>query len=80
MPSEVSAPAKAFMLHTQIAKPCLSHSVQETSFWQVYSMYLSLQAKVLAIELYKWIGAAVKPALEKSLKPVQVCRTGGRDG
>ena len=31
-----------------------------------------LQAKSLAIELFKWVGAAVKPTLEKSLKPVQV--------
>ena len=30
------------------------------------------QAKSLAIELYKWVGAAIKPTLEKSLKPVQV--------
>ena len=31
-----------------------------------------LQAKALAIEVYRWIAAAVKPSLEKSLKPVQV--------
>ena len=30
------------------------------------------QAKALAIEVYRWIGAAMKPSLEKSLKPVQV--------
>ena len=30
------------------------------------------QAKALATEVYRWIGAAVKPSLEKSLKPVQV--------
>ena len=32
-----------------------------------------LQAKALAIELYRWAGAGIRPTLEKNLKPVQVC-------
>ena len=31
-----------------------------------------MQAKGLAIELYRWAGAAIRPTLEKNLKPVQV--------
>ena len=34
-----------------------------------------LQAKALAVEMYKWLGAALKPSLEKQLKPVQVTTT-----
>lgn len=32
-----------------------------------------VQAKSLAIELFRWFGVAIKPTLEKHLKPVQVC-------
>ena len=31
------------------------------------------QAKVLTVELFRWIGAAIKPSLEGKIKPVQVC-------
>ena len=35
-------------------------------------VFLCAQAKSLAVEMYKWLGAALKPSLEKQLKPVQV--------
>ena len=35
-----------------------------------------VQAKALAVELYRWAGAAIRPTLEKNLKPVQVCEGG----
>ena len=31
-----------------------------------------IQAKGLAVELYRWAGAGIRPTLEKNLKPVQV--------
>ena len=31
-------------------------------------------AKALTVEMYRWLGAALKPTLEGSLKPVQVRR------
>lgn len=30
------------------------------------------EAKTLAVEMYKWLGAALKPSLEKQIKPVQL--------
>lgn len=30
-------------------------------------------AKGLAVEMYRWLGPALKTSLEGSLKPVQVC-------
>ena len=50
-----------------------SFFVSEKGLMTRYVCYCQpLQAKALATEVYRWIGAAVKPSLEKSLKPVQV--------
>ena len=32
-------------------------------------------AKGLVVELYRWLGPALKPNLETNLKPVQVCKS-----
>ena len=35
------------------------------------------EAKSLSVEVFRWIGAAMKPSMDKSLKPVQVLGGGG---
>ena len=43
------------------------------SLMALNEVFTQTQAKNLAIELFKWFGVAIKPTLEKNLKPVQVC-------